>query len=225
MALEEKVVDAIVEKFGGKKVDNAIAQHEWDERCYEFRSRKAGTGSIPGEVVVPNIHWSEFVDECYEGFKKMKMSAGGIIGVIADRSTAMFMPYYYMDTENLWGMLSFAFNFYLGDKAAKYGGRSLGLGIFFASNLDVIHDVGAVEFMRALKTYIDPNDIMNPGHLVCGKTRFGLALTDQIMSIGSKLMQMIKQLFPADGAFEGGSKRFRFDEMEEHKNKTRNVKL
>ncbi|MDR0335395.1 MAG: FAD-binding oxidoreductase, partial [Methanomassiliicoccaceae archaeon] len=99
VALEEKVLDAIIEKFGGKKVDNEIAAHEWDERCYEFRCRKVGTGSVPAEVVVRNEHWGSFVDECYEGFKKMKMAGGGIIGMIADRSTAMFMPYYFMDTE------------------------------------------------------------------------------------------------------------------------------
>jgi len=225
VALEEKVLDAIVENFGGKKVDNAIAQHEWDERCYEFRCRKVGTGSVPAEVVVRNEHWGAFVDECYEGFKKMKMAGGGIIGMIADRSTAMFMPYYFMDTETPLGMLAFAYNYYMGEKAEKYGGRSLGLGIFFASNLDLIRDAGSADYMRTLKTQADPYDIINPGHLVCGRTRFGLSLTTQLMGIASKMMQLIKTLMPADSGFEAGLKRFKFDEIEEHKSKTRNVKL
>ena len=225
VALEEKVIDEIAAKFGGKKIDNAIAAHEWDERCYEFRCRRVGTGSVPAEVVVRNEHWADFVDECYEGFDKMKMAGGGIIGMIADRSTAMFMPYYFMDTESPLGMLSFAYNYYMGEKAEKYGGRSLGLGIFFASNLDVIRDEVSAEFMRELKTYADPHDVINPGHLVCGKTRFGLSLNNQIMTIASKMMQLVKKLMPGDSGFDAGVKRFKFDEIEEHKSKTRNVKL
>ncbi|MCL2712011.1 MAG: FAD-binding oxidoreductase [Methanomassiliicoccaceae archaeon] len=221
--VEERTLDAIIEKYGGKKVAQSVADHEWEERCYEFRARKVGIGSIPAEVVVRNEHWAEFVDECYEGFKTMKMDGGGIIGMIADRSTAMFMPYYFMDTESPLGMTGFAYNYLMGDKAAKYGGRSLGLGIFFASNLDMIRDEGSAEFMRTLKTHADPNDVINPGHLVCGKTRFGLTLNDQIMGIASKMLQLVKGLLPEDALFETNKKRFRFDVIEEHKEKTRNI--
>jgi glycolate oxidase len=223
IALEEKVIDEIAAKHGGKKVADDIAAHEWEERCYEFRSRKVGTGSVPAEVVVLNKHWSDFVDECYKGFTKMRMDGGGIIGMIADRSTAMFMPYYYMNTEMPTGMIGFAYNYYLGGKAVKYGGRSLGLGIFFASNLDVIRDEASAEFMRDLKAYADPNDIVNPGHLVCGKTRFGITLNEQLMGFASSMMQFAKTLMPADGGFEDGLKRFEFDELEHNKNKTRKL--
>lgn len=224
VALEEQTVDAIVEKYGGKKVDSSIAAHEWEERCYEFRARRVGTGSIPAEVVVTNENWSKFVDECYAGFEKMKMDRGGIIGMIADRSTAMFMPYYFMDGESLLGMTGFAYNFYMGDRAMQYGGRSLGLGVFFASNLDVIHDVGSVDFMRTLKTFADPHDIMNPGHLVCGKTKFGINLSDNLMGIASKLLQGVKKIMPADGSFDANRKRFFFDDMEERKEHSREVR-
>jgi len=224
VALEEKAIDAIVEKHGGSKVPQEIADHEWEERCYEFRARKAGIGSIPAEVVVPNKSWGDFVDECYAGFKRMKMDAGGIIGMIADRSTAMFMPYYFMDSELPTGMTGFAYNYYMGDRAMKYGGRSLGLGIFFASNLDLIRDTGSAEFMRVLKTFADPNDIINPGHLVCGMTRFGVNMSDKIMGAASTMLQFVKTLMPADAGFDGGLKRFKFDELEEHKRETRNLK-
>ncbi|MCL2607882.1 MAG: FAD-binding oxidoreductase [Methanomassiliicoccaceae archaeon] len=223
IALEEKAIDEIVERCGGKKIDPETAEHEWNERCYEFRARRVGVGSIPAEVVVPVTNWSDFAEECYEGFERMKMDAGGVIGMIADRSTAMFMPYYFMDTEVPTGMVAFAYNYHMGERAAKYGGRSLGLGIFFASNLDAVHDENSVEFMRQLKAYADPNDIINPGHLVCGKTRFGITLNEQIMGIASKVMQRVKCMLPADAVFDAGLKRFRFDEIEEHKAETRKI--
>ena len=45
------------------------------------------------------------------------------------------------------------------------------------------------------------------------------------MGIASAMMQLGKTLMPADCGFEAGVKRFKFDEIEEHKSKTRNVKL
>ncbi len=223
VALEEKIVDEIVEAAGGKKVSDEIAEHEWEERCYEFRARKTGVGSIPAEVVVTNENWAAFVDECYEGYKKLKMEPGGIIGMVADRSTSMFMPYYFKDDESIIGMTAFAYNFYMGDRAAEYGGRSLGLGVFFASNLDSIHDAGSVDLMRDLKTFLDPRDVINPGHLVCGKTKFGVALDKNIMGVAGKLMIAAKKLLPENTTFAYNRGRFHYDDMEEEKEHSRVV--
>jgi len=215
--LEEAAIDAIAEKYGGRKIANEIAQHEWDERCYEFRARKVGVGEIPGEVIVPAHEWGAFTDECYEGFKAMKMEAGGVIGVMVDRSTTLFMPYYFKDDELMTGMLAFGFNFYLGDRAAIYGGRSTGLGVFFAWMLDVIHDQPTTARMRSLKTVMDPYDVVNPGHVVCGRTRFGINLSKSLMGIGSTMMQSIKKLMPADKTFATNIERFRYEELEHNK--------
>ncbi|MGZ7212510.1 hypothetical protein ACXWOF_10290, partial [Streptococcus pyogenes] len=39
VALEESIVDKFVEAAGGRKISDEIAEHEWEERCYEFRAR------------------------------------------------------------------------------------------------------------------------------------------------------------------------------------------
>lgn len=223
--LEEAAVDAMAEKYGGRKISNEIAEHEWEERCYEFRARKLGVGEIPAEVIVPVHDWGTFTDECYAGFDEMRMEAGGVIGVMVDRSTTLFMPYYFKDDELLTGMLAFGFNFYLGDKAAKYGGRSTGFGVFFAWMLDVIHDEATAGKMRELKTVLDPHDVVNPGHVVCGATRFGINLSKGLMSMGSVLMQTMKKLLPADKTFAQNLERFRYDDLEHIKGLDRVHKL
>lgn len=215
--LEEAVVDAMAEKHGGRKISGEIAEHEWEERCYEFRARKLGVGEIPAEVVVPTHDWGTFTDECYEGFEKMKMDVGGVIGVMVDRSTTLFMPYYFKDDELLTGMLAFGFNFYLGDRAAVYGGRSTGFGVFFAWMLDVIHDEATAGKMRDVKAILDPHDVVNPGHVVCGSTRFGINLSKGIMGLGSTMMQAIKKLMPRDNTFGQNLGRFRYDDLEHNK--------
>ncbi len=225
IALEEKVIDEIVEAAGGKKISYEIASHEWDERCYEFRARQVGVGAIPAEVVVPVADWADFAEECYKGFKDLKMDSGGVIGMIADRSTAMFMPYYFMNNETIVGMTGFAYNTYMGDVAEKYGGRALGMGVFFAANLPKVRDAGAFELMKDLKTCMDSRDVMNPGHLVHGKTRFGIALGKNMMTLSFKMLETVKKIAPKDKTFEKNIERFKFDEMEHNKEKTRQVKL
>ncbi|MBP3386733.1 MAG: FAD-binding oxidoreductase [Candidatus Methanomethylophilaceae archaeon] len=214
---DEAQIDAIAEKHGGRKVAGEIAEHEWEERCYEFRARKVGVGEIPAEVVVPTKDWGTFTDECYCGFEAMKMEAGGVIGVMVDRSTTLFMPYYFKEDEIITGMLSFGFNFYMGDQAALYGGRTTGLGVFFAWMLDVIHDIPTAEKMRQLKTAMDGHDVVNPGHVTCGSTKFGINLNKDIMGLGSWFMQFAKKIMPADKTFEANRKRFRYDDLEHMK--------
>lgn len=212
--LEESEFDAICEAAGGRKVSSEIASHEWDERCYEFRARRVGVGEIPAEVIVPAVNWGQFTDDCYNGFKEMKMEAGGVIGVMVDRQTSLFMPYYFKDDELLTGMLAFGFNFYLGDVAARYGGRSTGFGVFFAWQMDNIHDHDTATLERQLKTVLDPHDVVNPGHVVCGMTRFGIDMNKTLMGLGSQLMQTMKKILPADHTFASNLARFRYDDLE-----------
>ena len=218
-------LDSITAELGGKRINDDVGAHEWEERCYEFRARKVGVGEIPAEVVVPVSKFGPFTDECYNGFKKMKMEAGGVMGVVVDRNTIMFMPYYFKDDESLLGMTAFAFNFYLGDRATEHGGRTTGFGVFFAWNLDNIHDASTVQYMRAMKTKFDPRDVINPGHLVCGTTRFGIKMSKQLMGVGSSLMQAVKKLMPANTTFADNKERFRYNELEHRKNVDRNHKL
>ncbi len=223
--LEEAAVDAMAEKAGGRKIASEIAEHEWEERCYEFRARKVGVGEIPGEVIVPTHYWGEFTDVCYKGFEEMNMEAGGVIGVLVDRNTVLFMPYYFKDDEMLTGMMAFGFNFYLGDKAALYGGRTTGFGVFFAWNMDVIHNRSTATKERQIKTALDPRDVVSPGHVVCGMTRFGVDMNKGLMSMGSTLIQVVKKLFPADKTFAYNLERFRYDELEHIKGLDRVHKL
>ena len=147
----------------------------------------------------------------------MKMDIGGIIGVMVDNQTTLFMPYYFKDDEMMTGMLAFAFNMYLGDRAEVYGGRSTGYGIFFAGNLDAAHDANTVALMRELKTFLDPHDVMNPGHLVCGMTKFGIGMSHGLSSFMFKMMQTIKKLMPPEHNFENNIKRFKFNKYTEEK--------
>jgi glycolate oxidase len=194
---EEQTLDSIlIDKFGAKKLDTEFAEHEWEERSYEFRAREMGLAHIPGEVVVPVKEFSAFSKVCYELLDELKMQ-GGMTGMLADRNTVMFMPYYFFDSTNILSLTSFSYNKKLADEAMKHGGRSCGFGMFFASSLKTIRGDGA-DYMKKIKDALDPKDIMNPGTLLATVTRQNITIPSQLFNMGMDLMGVAKKMIPRE---------------------------
>lgn len=198
---QEAFVDAIVAKHGGKKMAPEVGVHEWDERCYEFRSREVGMGAIPGEVVVRLKDFKVVTQKCYDLLKEFKME-GAIIGIMCDRNTVMFMPYYYLDTDSLISLMSYAYNKKLSDASFEHGGRPLGFGAFFAANLQIIRGKEGTEQMKRIKNALDANEIMNPGKLLEMKTRFGIGISSKLFEIAMDAAGMGKKMLPRVEQFE-----------------------
>jgi glycolate oxidase len=196
---EEEVLDKIVSGEKGEKLTPEIAKHEWDERYFEMRIKKVGPTLITGEALTPISTMPNMVNGIYKLFKKMKLRAA-ITGFISDRNTATFMPYYLTDERQLVrSMLSMAFTKKLNDLAFKNGGRPAGLGIFFASNLKKLHG-SELELMFDLKSTLDPYNIMNPGKLTEGVTRFGVPIPAMAMNLGMDSMAFMKRIITKDQA-------------------------
>jgi len=200
VAYEEKVIDEIMTKHGAKRVSDEIAQHEWEERCYEYRVREIGLGCIPGEVIVPLKDFAAFTKDTEALMKQLNMT-GAIIGTVADRNTVMFMPYYLTDFDNYVNFTAFGFNAKFSEIAYKYGGRPLGFGSFFAPNLDRIRGPGA-KYIRQIKTTFDPNDIMNPGKLVGMSMRGNVKIPNALYELGMTAMGVAKEVLPKSSEVE-----------------------
>ncbi len=196
VAHEEAVIDAVMAKHGGRKADDATAAHEWAENCYEFRCREIGLGCIPGEVIIPVKDFAVYAKRLGELMYDMKMT-GACIGIMADRNTVMFMPYYLFNPDDLVQMTAFSFNKKCGDMAMEYGGRPLGFGAFFASNLDAIRGTGA-KYIRIIKNNFDPQDIMNPGKLTGTTLRYGIKIPPILFDKGMDALAVIKVMLPRD---------------------------
>jgi glycolate oxidase len=195
--MEEKVLDEIAAKHKGQKQDADVAKHEWDERFYELRTKRAGPTATLGEVFVPVSEMGKMADSTYNLIKRMKLRAA-ITGMVSDRNTVIFMPYYLSDERKLIrNMMSLSFVKKLGDLAFMHGGRPAGLGLFFSGNLKKMYGEGQ-NTMKDLKASIDPYDIMNPGKTVEGLTRFGVPLPAFALNFGMNLMAGIKHLMTKD---------------------------
>ena len=194
---EEMLLNKIMKSNGGKKQATQISEHEWEERFYELRTKRAGPSAILGEAFVPIPNMSSMASDVYELIKNMKLRAA-ITGMAGGRNTIVFMPYYLTDERKLVkSMLSLSFIKKLGDLGYKHGGRPAGLGLFFTGNVKRMYGAGS-DIMMEIKAQMDPYDIMNPGKTLEGLTRYGVPIPAVAMNMGMNVMSWLKHILPKD---------------------------
>ena len=195
--LEEKITTEIMEKYGGEKTSKETAEHEWNERFFEARSRRLGPGFLLGEGFCPISNFTDMVAKSKEVLYQLKMN-GAVVGMVCDRSTALFMTYALPNEHKLIkNLASMALMKKLTDSVLEVGGRPGGFGLLFCGNLKKMHG-NAVNIMDDIKTAIDPYYILNPGKLTEGTTRFGIPLPGFAMDLGMNMMAILKRLMPGD---------------------------
>jgi glycolate oxidase len=205
VAWEETVIDELIAEHGGTRLSDEDATHEWEENPYEFRVREVGVSAALSEVVIPITEFSEMIPELYKLIKGMKMEAS-IIGMLGDRNTVLLMPYYlYVEKKLVRSMTSLSFPKKVGDLAMRHKGRPLGFGLFFAQNLKKIRGNGA-GVMFDIKTVLDPHDVVNPGKMFEGMTRYGMPMPGFAMNMGMNLMAGGKKVLTKDKAFKKAAK-------------------
>jgi glycolate oxidase len=194
---EEKELTALMRKSKAKKADSKFAEHEWAERYYELRAKPLGPTALVGEAFVPVTSLKPMIADTRKVINKMKIRAA-IAGMVADRNTVVLMPYVLTDERKLVKSLAtMAFIKKLGDLAFKHGGRPAGLGTFFSVNLKKMRR-DSIDTICDIKASLDPYDIMNPGKLTEGVTRFGVPIPAVGFNMGMSVMGVMKGILPKD---------------------------
>lgn len=208
---ELRVFDELMKKLDGRRESDEIAMHEWNERSYELRAKRLGTGAVIGEALVPVSQTAVVARETNLLVKRMKMNVA-VNGILTDRRTTAFLPFYLTD-ERRWiksaSSLSFVKNFL--DTARRHDGRAVGLGLFMANNLHTMRDHNTVELLGYIKDMIDPDGRINGGKTVRMETRYGIRIGPSLFRMGMGMLTLVKRIYPRDkydrpvpGGFPGG---------------------
>jgi glycolate oxidase len=148
---------------GGIMVCDGRSDEECEDCTLAFRGKGGNVFPVPGEIFVGLPRFEEALKHIYDLLDRMKLTAG-ITGSMVDRRTVMIMPYYLHEKEDEGTFMEF--HRHLETLAHELGGRRVGLGLYFSSSIHNIHDSGSVAIMQAVKSAVDPDNIMNPGKTV-----------------------------------------------------------
>jgi glycolate oxidase len=197
VAAEERLVDELMAKHGATKLPYSVADHEWEERCYELRTRRLGPGGVLGEAVIPVKAFGKVASAVQVVAGELGMVTS-INGVVVDRNTMALMPYFITDERTMMRSLGGAMGFIkrVVDIGVAAGGRPSGLGIFFAGNMDKLHDKETANLLSYIKQELDPHYIINPGKHTEMGTRFGIPIPPFLVDYGMAIMAFLKRGMP-----------------------------
>ena len=70
----------------------------------------------------------------------------------------------------------------------------------YGVDVDIVQDEDRT-VMYDIKTVLDPYDIVNPGKMFEGMTRYGMPMPGAMMSLGMGMMAVGKKVLPKDKGF------------------------
>jgi FAD/FMN-containing dehydrogenase len=198
VAEQERELDAIATKAGGKKLPADQAGSLWDRRFTMYGARRLSRGLVVSSNLVPAGRLEEAVGTARRLLRKLKLE-GAVHAALVDASTALLAPYVLMDDTRPSGPAALGYVKKMGDAARGLGGHPMGLGLFMVFNLAKMHG-RSTEFYGAVKRVFDPKQKINAGKTTEVWTRFTWPFIDQVpplfMGLGLDVAAFLRRIKP-----------------------------
>ncbi len=154
------VVRRIAESHKGVVYDEKVAEHEWHDRYYPMRIKKAGPSLVVGQAFAPLENLAPILDD----FQFEQASAiAGIDGYVTSKTGVTLMGYFLEDERRMFFMFSWAQSFVIFKIAQRHGGHVHSTGIWFANYASQYFGHKRLAKIRAAKLKYDPKEVSNPG--------------------------------------------------------------
>ncbi|MFW9977440.1 MAG: NADH-quinone oxidoreductase subunit NuoB [Candidatus Thorarchaeota archaeon] len=181
-----EVVRHVTAEYNGVVYDEHVAAHEWHDRFYPMRVKKAGPTLVVGQAFAP----LENLEAILSDFQFEQASAqAGIDGYVTSRSGVTIMGYFLEDERRMFFMLSWSQSFVIFKIAQRHGGHPHGIGIWFANYAPQYFGTRRLAKIRAAKLQYDKNEISNPGKIFAYWLPFILRIGKYFMWIGYDLFR------------------------------------
>lgn len=157
-----EVVRQVTEDFRGQVYDEHIAEHEWRDRFYPMRVKKAGPTLVVGQAFAPLENLVGVLDDFQ--FEQASANAG-IDGFVTSKTGVTMMGYFLEDERRHFFMLSWSQSFVIFKIAQRHGGHPHSTGIWFANYAPAYFGTRRLSKIRAAKLHYDKKEISNPGKI------------------------------------------------------------
>lgn len=157
-AIEEKLI-TLAASSGGQILENAIAEHEWEERFSPMKAKRISPSLIPAEVVIPATALEKVLTQLSDKIKQPFLLEGfGVKG--GDIVLLGFIPH---DERKFGFNVAFGLSLTVLKAALNNGGRAYGCGLYFSGLARELIGDEAIKKIESNKKEHDPAGIMNPG--------------------------------------------------------------
>jgi len=157
-------LEQIITESGGKRLNDALAAHEWDERFSIMHIKRLGPSLIPTEVVLPleslDVALADIEGSIHQPLAIEGMVSGG------EQPQAVLLGFIPHDERSPLYNVAFALSLSAVEKAKRYGGRAYASGLYFSHEAAHILGTERLRRLREYKAQADPHRIMNPGKLL-----------------------------------------------------------
>jgi len=183
----EKQLAELACKYGGDKLPDSIANHEWQERFNPMKAKRLGPSFIPSEVVIPVASLSSVLAQLVQKIHLPLLLEG--FGVKGGEIVLLgFIPH---DERKPGFTPAFGLSLSILKTALESGGRPYGCGLYFSSFAEDILGRSKLEKIRVFVAQHDLHRIMNPGKTIEVKPvsrliRWGLPLEGMINLAGNR---------------------------------------
>lgn len=193
----EKITE-IAEESGGQKLDDGIAEHEWEERFNPMRIKRLGPSIIPMEAVIPASKLAEFIDEFGKAAGKHRYLLEGFAVKGGEIVLLGFVPH----DERRWDYsMAWSLALRFNEIAEKLGGRPYSTGLYLAHKAEKVLGRERVEALRKFKAEVDAESILNPGKVIDSSTAARLIGIAENFSFASSLAGSVdyREKIPDEG--------------------------
>jgi glycolate oxidase len=204
----EKVVDSLMKENEGGKLAPESSKALWEERLYQYPTRRISRGMVICEAIVPLAKFSDALEGTRLLQAKMGMEVGIHAALVDTNSVAMY-PYFLDDATSPMPPVRLGFVVKFRRMAMDLGGHPLGVGLFMVFDVPTMHG-NAHRYFRPIKEALDPKERFNPGKMHEIRTRFkfpGLRRVPLVIApIPLRLLGGLKAITPGP---LGGQDKFR----------------
>jgi Fe-S oxidoreductase/FAD/FMN-containing dehydrogenase len=145
----------------GRALDDEIARHEWEERLYPMRIKKAGPSVVPAEAEVPTTKVGALLEKTSRRLPELALEV-----IVGRDGNSVFLGFIPCDSRNADFMISYTASLEFLRLAEKQYGVPYGIGLYFVDKADKHLGMAKKKRLEVAKGEADPACLLNPGKIL-----------------------------------------------------------